>query len=371
MTKAQDGSSLLLSSNVDVNPLVRSLRNRAKWPWVRDYLKANDIKPGGGWTDLAVSSSELGQKGQQLRALLETYFSAIRTGGLKYVQVFELDAALLSAVSSQLAGALVTKSAFSSTYPYTLPEGQLRSASNQLTLCEIIPTSRGDFVLVFCSRKDYTEKEVFSDSAAVLIGNQVPTLEGFTTIVGLRRRSFQAYDLAIVRPSLGRIEIAVDMPLSHATDFNKVEQALRVGAAIETHVSSLHGFFAGNTALNLFPAIAEIYGNINAGKIAELHLRTSTGLVDVLRTTLPDDDLRNNPYHTDAAKAVKNQVELFDVTTRLMLAFPQTETTVRLKSFVAELANKEDHRFLAGVDFLDSSSEHDLLRAINKLTSYL
>lgn len=350
--------------------LLRSLRARSQWQWVKASLQAKDIKPGTGWASLEAALADNLNYGKSIRTVLADFYSSIRLAGRKYIQIFDLPSELSTELSSSLKSATVPPSKFSSHYPYVLTEAELTGSPSALTLCEVI-SSGDDFLLVFCSRKDYTEKETFEDAAAEAIGKQAPTLKGYSKIVGLKTKSFQAFDIVAIRPKLERMEVMVDMPHGHIQEFDRFEQALKIRAAVSLHLPTLGNHIASEMPTNLFPAIDAMYQSNDGGKIKELRLRTSTGLVDDLKTTVDTDDLRINKYHTYAAKAVNNEVALFELTTTLALSFPQAHVTIRLRSNVRQLALPPENRTLHGVEVIDSMSQIDIARSINKLQAFL
>lgn len=350
--------------------LVRSLRARAQWQWVKASLQAKDLKPGTGWASIEAALAENLTYGKNVRTVLTDFYSSIKLAGRKYIQIFDLPLEVSTELSSSLKSATVAPSKFSSHYPYVLTEAELAGAPSALTLCEVI-SSGHDFLLIFCSRKDYAEKETFEDAAAEAIGKQAPTLKGYSKIVGLKTKSFQAFDVVAIRPKLQRMEVMVDMPHGHIQDFDRFEQALKIRAEASLHLPTFGHYLAGKTPTNLFPAIDAIYQSNDGGKIKELRLRTSTGLVDNLKTTVDTDDLRINKYHTDAAKAVNNEVALFDLTTTLALSFPPAKVTIRLRSNVKQITVAPENRTLHGVEVIDGMSQSDIARSINKLQAFL
>lgn len=350
--------------------LIRSLRTRAQWQWVKASLQAKDLKPGTGWASIEAALAENLTYGVNVRIVLTDFYSSIKLAGRKYIQIFDLPPEVSTELSTTLKSATVALSKFSSHYPFVLTEAELAGAPSVLTLCEVIP-SGDDFLLAFCSRKDYTEKETFEDAAAEAIGQQAPTLKGYSKIVGLKTKSFQAFDVVAIRPKLQRMEVMVDMPHGHIHEFDRFEQAFKVLTAISLYLPALGNYLAGKAPTNLFPAIDAMYQSNDGGQIKELRLRTSTGLVDNLKTTVDTDDLRINKYHTDAAKAVNNEVALFDLTTKLALSLPSAHVTIRLRSNVRQMAVAPEKRTLSGVEVIDGMSQSDIARSINKLQAFL
>lgn len=351
--------------------LVRSLRARSAWQWTKAHLTSKDLRPGTGYPAIEASLSANNKYGQDLRTVLQDFYGRVRLAGRKYIQIFDLPSEIIDLLKPGLEHAEVAASKFSNFYPHVLPDIALQSAPGELTLCEVSKSSDGDFTLVFCSRKDYTERDIFEDSAAEEIGRLAPALQGYGKIVGLKTKSFQAFDVAVIRPSWNRLEIMVDMPLGHVQDFDKSEQARKIFNALALHVPVLQGFLAGVPPANVFPAIDEIYRSNDGGRLQEIRLRTVTGLLDILKTTVDSDNLRINKYHTESAKAVDNKVEVYDITTKLQLSFPSTQVTLRLKSNIQTLAMLAETRALRGFDLLDCLSPHDILRSVNKVQSFL
>lgn len=367
--KLTDGIQAARAAVQDAD-LVRSLRARAQWQWVKASLQAKDLKPGTGWASIEAALAENLTYGKNVRTVLTDFYSSIKLAGRKYIQIFDLPPELSTELSYSLKSAKIAPSKFSSNYPYVLTQAELAGAPSVLTLCEVVPCG-DDFLLAFCSRKDYTERETFEDAAAEAIGKQAPTLQGYSKIVGLKTKSFQAFDVVAIRPKLRRMEVMVDMPHGHVQDFDRFEQALKMRSAASMHLPALGIYLASKVPTNLFPAIDAMYQSNDGGQIKELRLRTSTGLVDNLKTTIDSDDLRINKYHTDAAKAVNNEVALFDLTTTLALSFPPAHVTIRLRSNVREMAVAPENRTLYGVEVIDGMSQSDIARAVNKLQAFL
>jgi hypothetical protein len=367
---SEQGGTSGASTPLSDGNLLRSLRARSAWQWTKAFLVKKDLKPGTGYPAIEAALAANNKYGQNLRVALQEFYESIRFAGRKYVQIFEIPSNISDVLKPILNEAQVQPSKFSEFFPYVLPDTALGSAPPTITLCEVTKSASGDYTLVYCSRKDYTERDIFENAAATELGKLAPALVGYGKIVGLKTRSFQAFDMVVIRPGLRRLEILVDMPLGHIQDFDKIEQATNVLRAVELHLPQLAQHLAGKFPDNIFAAIDEIYKNVDGGQLQEIRLRTSTGLLDTLKTTVDADDLRINKYHTESAKAVNNEVEIYDITTRFQLALPPSAVTARLKSSVRTLSAHAESRALRGFELLDCMSPHDILRSVNKVQSF-
>jgi len=352
-------------------PLLASLKARAHWQWIRRYLQSHDIKPGTGWAAVMGTLTKKDDAAADLLSHLQSYYDSVRLAGNRYVQLFDLAEDISTAILPSLKNAIVPDSKFSESYPYLLDDKKLLTAPSDLTLCEVISANTNDYLLVFCSRRDYVEREVFEGSAATAITTAVSTLAGYDSIVGLKTKCFQAYDVVAIRPGLKRIEVLVDLPIGHPLDADRVEHALKLLFATSLHLPGMKEIAQGQTPTNLFPAIDAIYKEKAGGILQFMKLRTSTGIIDSLATVLEEDDLRVNKYHTSSAESVNNEIELFQLTTRMPLSMPEGQVLIKLASTVRTLAAPPDSRWLHGMEILECASQVDIVRAINKVVSFL
>ena len=353
----------------DDKRLFDSLKARCRWPWIRRFLKDNDLKPGIGWADVERLAASGTKDGADLITKLTDVYVDLVISGNKYVQVYELDDELAKSLAPIGSHGTVSDSAFTSSYPYVLRPGDLKGAPSEKTLCEVRHLSNGDFCLVYCSRRDYVERQLFEGPAAEAIVKASKVLSGFDQVIALRTQSFQAYDVVTIRPKAKRIELMVDLPLAHAQDLQRETQASLLLVSASLSLPALQKLVQSQAPDNLADAIMEIYRNKTAGKLQGLRFRTSDGLLDFLRTTIDTDDLRINKYHANGASAINNEIDPFEVTTRFDLTMPAGHAIVRLAGRLRSGATSTD--VLYGMDVTECLNHRDLSRAIGKVVSYL
>ncbi|MGM9482783.1 hypothetical protein ACS5PN_16435 [Roseateles sp. NT4] len=347
--------------------LLRSLKLRAKWPSVREYLGSKDLRPRTGWS--AIDDALNGKKqAPELLAALQQYYAGINLAGDRYIQQYDLDDSAIVDLLKALASAQVARNAFHTHYPFILPAASLHAVGNQMELCEI--TQQGaDYILVFCSRREYIERQLFEGSAAAAIGASTPSLAGFDRILGLKAKYFQAFDIVAIRPKLKRVEFQIDLPPGQAREGQKETQTRLLLQTATLCLPPLTFIGPLTRPVNMFPAIGEIYSDArNGGKLKSLKLRTATGLIDHLRTLVDGEDLRINKYHTNATEAVGNKVEPFEVLTELEFKNPGGKVTVAISSSVSMLASND--KFVGGFEVMGAATQTDILRATSKAMSF-
>jgi hypothetical protein len=171
--------------------LLRSLRARSAWQWTKAFLVKKDLKPGTGYPAIEAALAANNKYGQNLRVALQEFYESIRFAGRKYVQIFEIPSNISDVLKPILNEAQVQPSKFSEFFPYVLPDTALGSAPPTITLCEVTKSASGDYTLVYCSRKDYTERDIFENAAATELGKLAPALVGYGKIVGLKPGVFR------------------------------------------------------------------------------------------------------------------------------------------------------------------------------------
>jgi len=214
------------------------------------------------------------------------------------------------------------------------------------------------------------ERIFFEGEAAQAITRKIKALDGYESLVAMKPQSLQAFDVVVVRTSLRRLEVMVDVPLEHRYGLDRAERILKIMSAISLQIPLLKEIGSGLRHINLFSAINGMYRDKNGGVLQSIKVRTSTGLLDHLRTTLTADDLRQNKYHTASTNAVNNEVDPFDILTRLDLTMPAASVTIHLSASVGTLGGPPETRWLHGLEILDCVSQRDAIRAVNRVISF-
>lgn len=347
-----------------IRSVITALRDRCSWPHFREALKKARLPIGLGWAELEGAADDKYGNGPKLRQLLQGYYSEHIVAGERFVQIYDLPQIDKIKLLATLSSAVISHSEFQATYPLPLPSKLLLAAPSTPTLVEVRALDHNDYALVYCSVRSYDDRVKYAYS-------QLPThvQQTYTEIdqlITVRKVYYQAYDVAIVRPGLGRIEICVDRPKKVNADYIS-SVVLNIFGALCGNLSILGKAF-GTQPYNIFPAIAGIYFTANEGTVRSLSFRTLTGSRKHEKMIKSDDDLRAEKFHQAGAQAVQNKLKPYELTVDWDIKVPNGKVEVAMKALIKEVSSPDPR--LEGF-YVDAESNSLMVVGINKVVKYL
>jgi hypothetical protein len=349
----------LKSSNAALKPadVIDALRNRCNWPNLREALKKASLPNGTGWAELG------GVVDGQLNKFLSDYFRDHIIAGERYVQLYDLPDGIDTALRKKLDAATVSVSDFSKSYPLPLPAGPLLGAPSVPTLVEVRSLNPNDYALVYCSVRSYDDRDKYEYDQLPQLVQQ--TYKGIEELITVRKVHFQAYDVAVIRLGLKRIEICIDQPSKGIGNLETV--VLSVFGTLCNNLPELQPAYQ-DQPYNVFDAIGGIYFTKSEGTVRSLSFRTLTGSRKHEKMIKSDDDLRSEKFHNAGARAVKNQLKPYGLTVDWESKAPAGTVEVGMKALIREVSSAAPQ--LRGFT-VTADSAPLLAVGINKVVKYI
>ncbi|MBO7773435.1 hypothetical protein J6352_10870 [Burkholderia pseudomallei] len=344
--------------------VINALRNRCSWPHLRAALKKANLPAGTGWAEVGGAAEDKQGNGPKLRKFLSDYHWEHVIAGERYVHLYDLPSDSKAKLVATLTAATVLPSAFSSTYPLPLASKDLLSAPSDPTLVEVRDLTGGDYALVYCSVRSYDEREKYEFSQ--LPSHVQQTYKEIDELITVKKIHFQAYDVAVIRPGLDRIEICIDQP-SRSSHSYLGTLVLSVFGTMCNNLPMLQEAYEGEP-YNVFPAIAGIYFTKNEGTVRSLSFRTLTGSRKHEKMIKSDDDLRSEAFHHAGAQAVKNKLKPYELTVDWDSTIPVGNVEVAMNALIREISSPSPR--LEGF-YVTADANPLIAVGINKVVKYL
>lgn len=350
-------------SNFKTNELITALRRRCTWTEFKESLKKAELPVGLGWSELEANATENSDLGKKMRDHIQTFYIAHLLAGERYVQLYDISHKLGKAITAKLEHFVISPVIFSSNYPLPIDQTKLIAAPSEPTLVAVAAISNGDKALVFCSARNFAERNTYPFSQ---IAPQVAQVYGgIDELITIKKIYFQAFDLVIIRASLDRVEVCLDMPNLGYIDFS--ETALKLLAAATTHLSDLDEVYRSQP-LNVFNTIKDIFESPKEGRVKTLSFRTLTGSRKFEKMVRASEDLRNEKFHHAGMTAVKHEISPYELTVDWEFSLPKGFAEIELKASIKELSY--ENPILPGF-YVRAIEQLSLLAAINKIVKYL
>lgn len=232
------------------------------------------------------------------------------TAGNRAVTLFRVAPARATAIATALGNTTIPTSPYSALYPYPLPQAALKPLSDDLFLVEFLPTS-GMVTAIFNGRRLIEDRE---ERSAQSVDPVALSKIGWTDIdefVLVKRRHVQTYEVVCIDTVTGLIELRVE---DHQ-GVRASESLLQLQASLNAILTSA-GITPLSGAVNLFPAIRELYNDVAQGIVVELGFTTLTGSAKHEKMRAHQKDLRNELFHVGGKTAVNGHLSPFRVAVR-------------------------------------------------------
>lgn len=350
--------------------VIGALQERCSWLLVKDLLVANGLKPGLGWADLVARGEKGDAEGAKISGLVRMFFWEYVVAGKRYVQIYDLPKDVWPSIQTQLLGAKIHHSAFTSSYPLALSASELAAAPTDQTLCEIRTLNGDDVQLIFCSSRSFEESFLIerNTSPAVMAAVDL-AIKGYDRLVAYKQQWIQAFDVVTFRPSLDRVEIALDLN-SRGASFDGGSLSLKLLAAAKQAISAIAPIYTGQLPMNIFPAIGEIYKSRGSSElnIIDANFRTPSGAIN--RGKMPSmEDLREEPFHKSGAEAVKKEIRVGGIVVAWTFKYPPGKAKTKLWTRISVAAGQDP--MLVDMELSDASRDSDVAQACTKIVKYL
>jgi hypothetical protein len=352
------------SPDLSVDELVSALELRTSWTLMRKALKEEKLPIGLGWKDLKAHASETHTIAQRLRVFLRNYFEESVVTGDRYVQLYDIEQELVGQIVEACEAVVIPDSAFSAKYPLPLDVNLLATAPSAPTLCDVRKHPNGDISFIFCSAGYFDDKNWYDYRQ--LPDHVQQAYIGIDKLVTVRKSYYQAYDVITLRTALNRLEISVDQP-SRLGSLRFEARPMEILSACALHFQALQSFGA-RPPENLFPAIAEMYGDQGAGKVIALAFRTMTGSVKRERMTTANDDLRDERFHHAGMIAVGQEIKPYEIELDMEFTVPGGAAGMKLAGMMSQLASATPT--LHGC-YVTAHQFISMERALNRLVTFI
>lgn len=350
-------------SKLKTNEVIAALKRRCSWHELRETLKNSELPTGLGWVELESKATENTDQGKKIQDHIQAFYKTHILAGERYVQLYDVPSQLAKDLTKKLGNFSINPAVFSNNYPLPISQSNLKNTSTTPTLVSIEKISNGDMALVFCAARHYSEKDIYPLSQ---IAPQVAQIySGIDELITVKKIYFQAFDLVIIRPSLDRIEVCIDLPNLGYVDFE--DAALKLLATATAHIPSLEEVYKSNP-FNVFNTIKDIFEAPNEGKVKSLAFRTLTGSRKFEKMVRKSEDLRYEKFHQGGMTAVKNEISPYELTVDWKFVIPKGQAEIELKTSIKELSY--ENPTLTGF-YVRAIDPNTFLEAVNKIVKYL
>ncbi len=349
--------------NLKTADVIAALKERSVWTEFKQTLKNAELPIGLGWKDFEANASENSDQGQKIRDHLRSFYVAHIMAGERYTQLYDLPASLSKTLIAKLNKFSITPADFSVHYPLPLPKSNLKSAPLTPTLVAIEKLPGSDIALVFCSARTYVQKETYPYNQIAPQVTQV--YGGIDELITIKKIYFQAFDLVIIRPSLDRVEVCIDLP--NLGNINFEDTALKILATATMHIPELDEI-SKSSPLNVFNTIKDIFESPKEGRVKSLSFRTLTGSRKFEKMVRTTEDLRNEKFHHAGMNAVKHEISPYELTVCWEFTIPKGHAEIELKTSIKELSY--ENPILTGF-YIRAIEPNSFAEAVNKIVKYL
>lgn len=365
----QPPKAILVTSKFEL--VVNALQERCSWLPVKDLLIVNGLKPGSGWADLIARAEQGDADGVKISGLIRSFFWEYVVAGKRHVQLYSLAPDSWLPIKAQLVAAQVPLSAFTALYPLGLNQANLMLAPTDQTLCEIRALGGDDVQLVFCSSRSFEEAFTLERNTSPAVMAAVDqAVKGYDRLVAYKQQWIQAFDVITFRPSLDRVEIALDLN-NRGSSFDGNAMALKLLAAVKQLLSAIEPIYAGQLPINLFSAIGEIYKSRGSSElhIIDANFRTPSGAINRGKMPSTEVDLREEPFHKSGAEAVKKEIRVGGIVVAWTFKYPTGKARTKLWTRLTVSAAQDP--VLHDMELSEASRDSDVAQACTKIIKYL
>ncbi|BDA76000.1 hypothetical protein CAL7716_101660 (plasmid) [Calothrix sp. PCC 7716] len=288
---------------MSISILLNSFRQKISWVTMRNLLRKCKLPIGNGW-DNAIKTLET-YKGEDINdkiiELKKLYCEQIYVSekAIKFFQLQEEDILTLIRLFQSYS---IEKTIFQETYPFPLPEENLKTTDLVPSLVEIKETDE-NLILVFCTRRSFIEqtqidiKDFNTETQEKLVH--------YDKIIGKKKHIYQFFDVVVIWKHTNIVELRIDIVNRASSQERDISFTALLDKFNSLVSDKLKVEWRLNESINLFTLINNLYKCNNEGKVIELRFVTDEGSMKSERMRKDKVDLRSETYH----KAGKNAVD--------------------------------------------------------------
>lgn len=286
---------------MDIPSIAQAMRNRMPWPVGQLVLAENDVPRGMGWDrTVARLTKDENLHEEKSEALANNLREHILCGE-KLTRFYKLDLSEMESLREAILNVAIPETPFSSRYPASLTDEELKQAPTELTIAAVERLDDG-LAVVFGSVRVVTLRESLDQEE--LPEAALEALHGYDELVGVRHVRLQTMDVVWVPHDGQYVDVRIDYPQGMLREVGDVAHE-RVRGAIATLV----GRDILSSPENLFPLIDLIYSNQGEGLVVELAFGTTTASLKHERMRRRTSCLRSENYHKGGKAALMAPIE--------------------------------------------------------------
>ena len=353
-------------SEAMLEELLEDLKIRMSLPELRAILKEEDLPKAIGWKQLAEKISE-STPDIVIKAarILGTLQGDTRVAGTRQAYIYQLPKEEIRSFRSEFNAAEVSPNAYSTAFPKTLRETQLKKQDAEYHLAAKIEKTNGDVSLVFCSKRSQEERLTYQMRE---VGEAVQlAFDGYDHFIAIRTFDYQIFDVINLRPSLERVEILIDQPQLIRSPNTADSRMLGVLGFASNSLPCLIPLYEANAPMNLYACISGLYHSKTQGRVSRLSCRLPTGPV-VKESMNTSDDMRNETFHSAGVTAV-DQIKPFDITV-VWDSMINVSGRVEVQVGTGVLSLGTENPLVTSARLNSIRSDNGIIAAINKLVSH-
>jgi hypothetical protein len=287
---------------MNFDELLNGLKCRVSWPTLNAILLGLEIPIIGRGKNEVIKNLApyLNEKENIDKAnLLLIYFYAQILVGEKAVKIFKVETDIVKSLINSFESIEPQKSIFKDKYPFPVSQKELKDVNSSQNLVEIKTIEKG-LQLVFCSKRDYTER--LGLDLNIIREEERKNLADLSEIIGIKKYARQAYDIVTLRER-GMIEVRIDNPLKMSSD-DRYRAFLKTSDSLNYQIKNISKFDSVlNEPINFFSAIKNLY-NSSEGRVCELWFETDGASIKREKMRKRHIDLRSEAYHKAGKDAV-------------------------------------------------------------------
>ncbi|WP_207460795.1 hypothetical protein [Azospirillum sp. SYSU D00513] len=295
---------------IDGAKLLRSLVERTDWPVASNILRYHGLRLGRGAKGTIFKLREMianGAIGQaDLRRLFVRYKENLAYGD-KYVRFYDIGDASWPQIKAYADSARAEVGPFSASFPYMLTESELSNIAPNNPVLSAVERSPLGITLYYCSnRVHFVREKINTYEMEERISE---AFKKYDEVIGVKVSKKQAVDVIWIPNDGGPIEIRVD-----ANACPIVETSMAAHEILRINFNEAVGLNVLNKAVNLFPAIQNIYINDEDCRVTEMAFMAGTGSHKHETMRKSQTCLRKERFHEAGVGALEGDIRAHLIT---------------------------------------------------------
>lgn len=281
---------------------VESRRKSYSFRFVQSRLSGHKFPSALGWEPL---KDKYEAASKEERQHYESVWSDLYRDSVLYgrraVSIYTASEAVLMDIAKNSKGLVDADSAYKKTYPFPIDLDDLKRQSHNGQCVSRKECSDGSIRLIACAKRSYAEREELDIQSFDAAAKR--SLLQFDEVIGVRHGVVQAFDVIVIRPSEGRLELHIDLPCRMGEE--DIQAARHFYTEMIKTVLTVpveRGVF--ESPENFFPLVKKFYAE-DAGFINGLGHATGTASFKEEKMRNRRQDLRKELFHKSGIDAIK------------------------------------------------------------------